>query len=96
MANNSTYILYYDGTQFKLTATVPASTTRSGIVELATDAEALAGTDQTRYINSKQVKDNYVSKSAVIPVDVAITSLTAESANSLTAVKYKEVVALTA
>ena len=26
---------------------------------MATDAEALAGIDETRYINSKQVKDNY-------------------------------------
>lgn len=40
-------------------ATPSATTTTEGLVELATDAEALAWTDETRYINSKQAKDNY-------------------------------------
>lgn len=38
---------------------IPASNTEKGTVELATDAEATTGTDETRYINSKQAKDNY-------------------------------------
>jgi hypothetical protein len=36
-----------------------ATTAEAGISEMATDEEALAGTDQTRYINPKQAKDNY-------------------------------------
>lgn len=35
-----------------------ASTTVEGIVERATDAEAAAGTDTTRYVTPKQLKDN--------------------------------------
>ena len=38
---------------------IAATTTTEWLVELATDAEALAGTDEVRYVNSKQVKDNY-------------------------------------
>jgi len=37
-----------------------ASTTIKGTVELATDAEVTAWTDETRYVNSKQVKDNSI------------------------------------
>lgn len=59
MANTTTYLLYYDWTQFKLCATVPANADRKGIVEMLTDVEATAHTDETRYINSKQVYDNY-------------------------------------
>jgi hypothetical protein len=36
----------------------PASTTLEGLAEMATDAEAAAGLDQTRYINPKQLQDN--------------------------------------
>lgn len=36
-----------------------SSTSEKGLVEMATDSEATTGVDQTRYINSKQVKDNY-------------------------------------
>lgn len=35
-----------------------ASTTVKGTVEMCTDAEAAAGTDETRYINAKQLADN--------------------------------------
>ena len=35
-----------------------ATTTKRGWVELSTDAEALAWTDETRYINPKQLHDN--------------------------------------
>ena len=41
-------------TQFKAANDMQATTTTSWFVELATDAEALAWTDETRYINSKQ------------------------------------------
>ena len=37
----------------------PATTSVKGTVEMATDAEASAGTDQIRYVNPKQVKDNW-------------------------------------
>lgn len=36
-----------------------ATTTKRGWVELATDAEANIWTDETRYINPKQARDNY-------------------------------------
>lgn len=36
---------------------IHASTTQKGTVELATDAEAIAGTDETRYVNPKQLKN---------------------------------------
>ena len=49
-----------------------ASTTVKGTVEMATDAEALAGTDQERYVNAKQVKDNY--KFTVIASDVIVAA----------------------
>ena len=35
-----------------------ASTTEEGLVERATDAEAAAGTDTTRYVSPKHLKDN--------------------------------------
>lgn len=47
----------YDGTNFILEQEVPASTTRKGSVELATDAEAIARTDTTRYITPKTGND---------------------------------------
>lgn len=55
--------------------TMAASTTAKGTVEMATDAEALAGTDETRYINPKQAKDNYSNKylsSASVSASVAV------------------------
>ena len=50
--------LTYDGTNFVLTVN-QATTAEPGLVEMATDAEVTTGTDQTRYINAKQAKDNY-------------------------------------
>ena len=68
----------YDGTSFILQNEDFATTNNKGIVEMATDAEALAGTDETRYINSKQVKDNYNivgnGTSTTISVDVPANS----------------------
>jgi hypothetical protein len=55
MANTTTYILYYDGVQFKLVAPVSANADRKGIVEMCTDTEYALHTDDTRYINSTQV-----------------------------------------
>jgi len=46
--------------EYDIVSNIPsATTTEVGVVELATDAEATAWTDETRYINSKQAKDNY-------------------------------------
>ena len=39
---------------FKIMSELPATTTKKGIVELATDAEFLIGNDTTRYVNSAQ------------------------------------------
>jgi len=46
-------------TKANLRDDLAASTTLKWTVELATDVEATAWTDETRYINSKQTKDNY-------------------------------------
>ena len=37
---------------------LPATATKKGIVELATDAEVATGTDETRYTNPKQLRAN--------------------------------------
>jgi len=50
---------FYDGTNFVLDTEDFATTANKGISEMATDAEANTATDETRYINSKQAKDNY-------------------------------------
>lgn len=51
-------LVYYDGTGNKK-RNAKASTTQEGLVEMATDAEANTGTDETRYINAKQAYQNY-------------------------------------
>lgn len=56
---NGVYTVVYDGTSFILQNEDFATTNNKGIVEMATDAEANTATDETRYINSKQAKDNY-------------------------------------
>ena len=45
-------------TEFKAAANLQATTTTSGFVELATDAEVATGTDQTRYTNPLQLRTN--------------------------------------
>lgn len=57
---NWTALLMYDGTNFVIQSEDFATTSNKWIQEMCTDAEALAGTDETRYINSKQAKDNYL------------------------------------
>lgn len=52
--------LIYDWTNLILQNEDIASATNKGIVEMATDAEAVTGTDETRYVNPKQAKDNYL------------------------------------
>ena len=46
----------YDGTNFVIQSEDFATATVKGTVEMATDAEANTGTDETRYVNSKQAK----------------------------------------
>jgi len=48
----------YDGASFVLDTEDFATATVKGTVEMATDAEANTGTDETRYVNSKQAKQN--------------------------------------
>lgn len=52
--------LTYDWTNFVLDVN-KATASEQWIVEMCTDAEALAWTDEERYINSKQAKDNYLN-----------------------------------
>jgi len=55
--DNDDMLVYYDGTGNKKRK-AKATITQEGLVEMATDAEAVAGTDETRYTNSKQLHDN--------------------------------------
>ena len=55
---NGVYTVVYDGTSFILQNEDFATTANKGIVEMATDAEVLTATDETRYINPKQAKDS--------------------------------------
>lgn len=50
--------LVFDGTNLVLQNEDFATTSNRGIVEMATDAEASAWTDETRYVNPKQAKNN--------------------------------------
>jgi len=50
----------YNGTNWTLQNTM-ATTAEKGVVEMCTDAEATAWTDEVRYINSKQAKITYAS-----------------------------------
>jgi hypothetical protein len=48
--------------------TIDASETAKGIIELATTAEVLAGTDTVRAVTPKGLKDNYIAKNiALLP-----------------------------
>jgi hypothetical protein len=59
---------------------------------MCTDAEAVTGTDETRYINSKQAKDNYGY--TFIPSDTIIYSSDGEVSGAYTDyTKVKEVTA---
>jgi len=51
--------LVYDGTNFVLQKAPIAAEDRVWLAEMCTDAEVVTGTDEERYINSKQAKDNY-------------------------------------
>lgn len=59
-----------------------ASETVKGLVERATDAEATAGSDTTRYITPKQMKDNMPESG--IGVDQAWTDVTVSRAAGVT------------
>lgn len=63
-------------TEFKAASDMQATTTTSWFVELATDAEVTTGTNQTRYINAKQAKDNYALKTYANILDFNITDAT--------------------
>ena len=90
-------------TEFKAAANLQATTTTSWFVELATDAEALAGTDQTRYINSLQLKNwswytVYAEQWTALGdlVSLLQSANTARVNTSLTYIKVKEIVATVA
>lgn len=64
---------YYNG------ATLAAATTTApGVVERASDSEASAGTDTTRYITSKQLADNKSSGLVLISEQTASTDTSVE------------------
>ena len=54
----------WDGTKWVAVGAAPAdaSTTVKGIIQLATAAEVLAGTDLTKAITPKEAKDHYLAK----------------------------------
>ena len=51
-----------------------ASVTNEGLVEMCTDAEAQGKTDETRYINSKQLWDNINKYKNLLPYDFRVVS----------------------
>ena len=51
-----------------------ASVTNEGLVEMCTDAEAQGKTDETRYINSKQLWDNINKYKNLLPYDFRVGS----------------------
>lgn len=53
-------LIFYDNTEgANNKRTAKASTTNPWLVEMLTDVEATTGTDEERYMNAKQAKDNY-------------------------------------
>lgn len=71
----------YDWTNFVLDTEDFATTANKGIVEMATDAEVVTGTDETRYVNSKQVKVDYFNTTST--KDAADSSTTQTFAHGL-------------
>lgn len=59
---NGTNFWYYDWTNFVLLQEDFATATVKGVAEMATDAEVITGTDQTRYTNALQVRANSLTK----------------------------------
>lgn len=60
------YRLRYDGTNFTIQESLIATTTQAGTVELLTDAEFKTGSDETKYANAKQIKDNCEIKQEIV------------------------------
>ena len=54
--------LIYDGTIWKNTTIASATEVVSGLIELATNAEVVAGTDTVRAVVPKTLADNYLAK----------------------------------
>ena len=75
-------------TQLLATTDAQATTTTSGVVELATDAEVITGTDATRYVTPLQMK---------MTVIASTTNILAQSAGSVTtaATSYTKVKEIT-
>lgn len=49
----------YNGTNWTLLRPTTASTAEPWLAEMSTDAEAITGTDETRYVNPKQLKNSW-------------------------------------
>ena len=64
----NTYKVNYGDIQ-KGVAVADASTTKKGIIQLATAAEVLAGTDALKAVTPKEAKDHYLAKNvALLPL----------------------------
>ena len=53
--SGSMVVCVYNGTDLIVIGGALATTSNKGVVEMATDAEITTGTDETRYVNPKQV-----------------------------------------
>ena len=79
-------------TEFKAASDMQATTTTSWFVELATDAEAATGTDETRYINTKQLKARSFNDFLIVSENLKSSADTQVLANPWsTRTKYKEI-----
>ncbi len=86
IANDDMLVIYDLSATANKKHKAQASVTNEGLVEMATDAEATTATDETRYINPKQAKDNYgnnyvssasVSASVTVPASANIAIISA-------------------
>lgn len=84
------YELIYDWTNFVIQTEDFATAINKGIVEMLTDVEATAWTDETRYINSKQAKDNYWACSVIASDNLKASSDTQVSGIDAVYTKVKE------
>lgn len=66
-------------TQLKAASDMQATTTTSGFVEMATDAEALAWTNQIRYVNPKQLLASKTYNQTITKVNASVNNWSANT-----------------
>lgn len=70
LASGASAIIFSDGTNYQTVLVPIASETVPGLVERATDTEAAAGSDTTRYITSAQLMESRVDVASATTTDI--------------------------